>query len=233
MRILVIEDAGILRKSLLTGLSDEGYVVDACADGLEGYWLAKEYPYDLIILDIMLPGMNGFDLLEKLRDEGNKSLVLMLTARDDVDDRVRGLRSGADDYLVKPFDFSELLARIVALLRRRSGFASSVLKFGQLEINLHSRQVSIARQPVAMPPREYALLECLALNAHRVVARTEIEQKIYDERVEPASNVVDSAISTLRKLIDLNEGPSHIITHRGHGYQLRCQNDPASGALDP
>jgi DNA-binding response OmpR family regulator len=226
MRILVIEDADILRQSLVTGLTDEGYVVDASADGKEGFWLTKEHTYNLIILDIMLPQMNGFDILKNLRASGNETLVLMLTARDDIEDRVFGLRSGADDYLVKPFNFSELIARIEALLRRKAGYASNTIKVGNLEINMHKKQVKFAEKTIALPPREYALLECLALNNYRVVTRQEIEQTIYDERIEPTSNVVDSAISSLRKLIDLNKGQSHILTRRGHGYQLRSPEHP-------
>ncbi|MEJ2612611.1 MAG: response regulator transcription factor [Candidatus Thiodiazotropha sp.] len=221
MRLLVIEDSDILRQSLLIGLTDSGYVVDVSADGEDGLWRASDHMYDLIILDIMLPGMNGFELLEKLRSAGSSSLVLMLTARDDIEDRVLGLRSGADDYLVKPFDFSELLARIEALLRRCAGYATNILECGELCIDLHNKQVTIKSEVVYLPPREYSLLECLTLNRHRVVPRHEIEQRIYDDRIEPMSNVVDSAISRLRKAIDTKGRPSLIVTHRGHGYQLR------------
>ncbi|MDG9671515.1 response regulator transcription factor [Hahella sp. CR1] len=221
MRLLVIEDADILRQSLVIGLGDAGYVVDAAADGEEGLWLASEQSYDLIILDIMLPRMNGFELLDRLRTLGADSLVLMLTARDNVEDRVLGLRSGADDYLVKPFDFAELLARIEALLRRRAGCASNLVEIGELTINLHSKQVNVSGVPITLPPREYTLLECLALNRHRVVSRQEIEHKIYDDKIEPMSNVVDSAISSLRKMIDHKDRPSFILTRRGHGYQIR------------
>ncbi|BES73373.1 response regulator transcription factor [Marinobacter nanhaiticus D15-8W] len=225
MRLLVIEDADILRQSLVTGLTDCGYVVDATADGKEGLWLAEgspdNQPYDLIILDIMLPGLNGFELLQRLRASGNDTLVLMLSARDETSDRIQGLRNGADDYLPKPFDFDELLARIEALIRRRGGTASNLLQLGELSIDLHRKQVYLGERAINLPPREYALLECLALNRHRIVSRQEIEQKIYDERIEPMSNVVDSAISNLRKLIDHDEGPSLITTRRGRGYQIR------------
>ncbi len=225
MRLLVVEDSEIMRQSLVTGLQDAGYIVDSAADGEEGLWYVSEQDYDLIVLDIMLPKLNGFELLARLRDAGHMELVLLLTARDDVSDRVKGLRQGADDYLVKPFDFDELLARIEALLRRRMGAQigseKKQLQVGDLMINFQSKQVSVAEQLIDLPPREYALLECLALNRAQVVSRAEIEKIIYDDLIEPMSNVVDSAISNLRKNIDQPGSPSFIITRRGYGYQLR------------
>lgn len=221
MKILVVEDAEIMRQSLVLGLTDSGYIVDSAADGEEGYWYATEKNYDLIVLDVMLPKLSGFEVLERLRATGNKILVLLLTARDDVSDRVKGLRYGADDYLVKPFDFEELLARIEALLRRSIGSVDHLLQIGELSINFNSKQVTVSGQLIDLPPREYALLACLALNQDKVVSRTEIESKIYDDLIEPMSNVVDSAISSLRKKIDQHQQHSFIVTRRGHGYQLR------------
>ena len=221
MKVLVIEDAEIMRQNLVEGLTDSGYCVDFAMDGEEGYWCASEKSYDLIILDVMLPKLNGFEVLERLRSAGNTSLVLLLTARDAVSDRVKGLRYGADDYLVKPFDFEELLARIEALLRRHIGVEKKQLTIGELVISFDRKEVSLRCQLIELTPREYALLECLALNRNKVVSRSEIETRIYDEFIEPMSNVVDSAISSLRKKIDLYQQESFIVTKRGHGYQLR------------
>ncbi|WP_196157188.1 response regulator transcription factor [Reinekea sp. G2M2-21] len=221
MQILVIEDSDILRSSLINGLNDAGYSVQGAADGKVGLWTALEFEFDLIILDIMLPQLNGFELLEQLRNNARSSLVLMLTARDDVDDRVLGLRSGANDYLTKPFNFDELLARVEALLRRRAGFASNIIELNGIALNLNTKEVRIDNTIVRIPPREYCLLECLMLHKGTVVSREMIEQKIYDDAIELKSNVVDSAISSLRKLIDQPKKPSRIVTRRGHGYQIQ------------
>lgn len=221
MKVLIVEDADFMRQSLVEGLTDCGYTVDAAVDGEEGYWFAADRHYDLILLDVMLPQMTGFSLLEKLRAEGNDTLVLLLTARDAVSDRVKGLRYGADDYLVKPFDFEELLARMEALLRRRNNLSSHQLHIDQLMIDFDRKEVKLSGESIELPRREYNLLECLALNRDQVVSREDIENKIYDDLIEPMSNVVDSAISSLRKKIDKHQQQSFIITRRGYGYQLR------------
>ncbi len=221
MRLLVIEDSDILRDSLVYGLRRLGHAVDGAADGEEGLWQAQNGSFDLIILDINLPGIDGFSILSRLRSEGHRVPILMLTARDRVKDRILGLEEGADDYLVKPFDFGELVARIQALLRRANGHAAKVIRAGALEIDLAAREVRRDGSALAMARREFALLECLALKAGQLVTRTEIEAAIYDERVEPLSNVVDAAISILRRQIDTAGEPSHIQTRRGQGYLLR------------
>lgn len=224
MKVLVIEDADILRQNLVEGLRDSGYCVDSAVDGEEGYWYANENKYDLIILDVMLPKLSGFEVLERLRLVGNTTLVLLLTARDTVSDKVKGLRYGADDYLVKPFDFEELLARMEALSRRRLNVTSKQLEIGELVINFDRKEVTLRRELIELPPREYTLLEYLALNRNKVVSHSDIETKIYDDLIEPMSNVVASAISSLRKKIDLYQEQSFILTKRGHGYQLRDVN---------
>lgn len=227
MRILVIEDSHILRASLVTGLTDQGYIVDATGDGKHGLWLAESFQdgtaYDLIILDIMLPGMDGYSILRALRDSGNHTLILMLSAKYEVDDRVKGLRFGADDYLAKPFDFDELIARIEALIRRKGGMSTNTIKVEELTLLFNSKEVYKQGIKLNLPPREYALLEYLMVNANRVVSRSEIEQKIYDSNISPMSNVIDSAISSLRKHIDINGKDSFITTKRGLGYQFRNQ----------
>ncbi len=220
MRLLLIEDSERLQRSLSTGLRKSGYAVDITGSGSEGLWRATSTEYDLIVLDIMLPGKDGLSVLRELRANGNATHVLLLTARDTVADRVAGLRSGADDYLIKPFAFDELLARIEALLRRRQGNKNPLMQLGDLTLDTSAR---VARQNgIAMNllPREYALLEYLAARAGEVVSRTEIESHIYDERVEPMSNVVDSAICALRRKIDVPGAPSHILTRRKMGYVL-------------
>ena len=218
MRVLVVEDSKRLQTYVCKGLRQRGYAVDAASDGEEGLFLAESGDYDVIVLDLMLPKIDGLSLLRELRSRNCKTHVLILTAKDTVEDRVRGLGDGADDYLIKPFAFDELLARIQALARRSYGVKTPKLCFGDLEIDLLRRVATRSGNDLDLRPREYSLLEYLALREGEVVPRTEIERRIYDERVEPLSNVVDSAICSLRKAIDTHGRPSMIRTRRGMGY---------------
>jgi DNA-binding response OmpR family regulator len=220
MRLLLVEDSQRLQRSIGTGLRRAGYALDVTGDGNDGLRLAETHPYDVIILDLMLPGLDGLTLLQRLREGDDDAHVLILTARDTVDDRVRGLRAGADDFLIKPFAFEELLARIQALVRRRHGQRKPRLVVGPLEIDTVARQAALAGRPVVLTPREYALLEYLAMRRGQVVSRTEIEEHLYDGRIELTSNAVDSAICALRRRIDLSGSPSLIETRRGYGYVL-------------
>lgn len=220
MRVLVVEDSLRLRQSVVTWLKRSGFAVDAAADGEEGLWLAESNPYDAIVLDVMLPKLDGLTLLTRLRRAGRDTHVLLLTARDTVADRVRGLESGADDYLCKPFALEELLARVQALCRRSYGAKQSQLTIADLELDSVARQVKRAGQLLTLQPREFALLEYLARRHGQVVTRTEIEEHIYGGEVEPNSNTVDSAICSLRqKLAGANPVPL-IHTRRGLGYVL-------------
>ena len=223
MRILVIEDSERLRRSLATGLRKSGYAVDLAADGAQGLWSAQSNSYDVIVLDLMLPEVDGLTVLQTLRGKEINSHVLILTAKDSIEDRVRGLRLGADDYLVKPFAFDELLARIEVLTRRRHGIKAPQIVIGDLKVDMAARTVRRGAEVIDLPPREYALLEYLALRKGQVVSRTDIEQHIYDEHAEPASNVVDAAVYALRRKIDPAEGPSFIQTRRGMGYTLLAE----------
>lgn len=223
MRILVIEDSRRLRQALEAGLRRTGFAVDMAPEGNEGYRLARSGEYDVIVLDLMLPGMEGLEILRRLRAERVDSHVLILTAKDRVDQRVTGLTAGADDYLVKPFAFDELVARLHALTRRRHGIKNPEISIGPLTVNVAARTVSRDGEPVLLTAREYALLEYLAMRRGQVVTRSEIEDRIYDGRVEPASNVVDSAVCNLRKKIDASKTPaseSLIQTRRNLGYVL-------------
>jgi len=223
MRVLIIEDSTRLRQSVSTWLRRNGLAVDASADGEEGLWLAESNDYDAIVLDIMLPKLDGLALLQKLRQQGKQTHVLLLTAKDTVPDRVRGLELGADDYLVKPFALEELLARVNALCRRAYGGKDSRLIIADLELDANARKVTRAGKPVVLQPREFALLEYLARRCGQIVTRTEIEEHIYNGEVEPASNAVDSAICSLRqKLGEANSAPL-IHTRRGLGYELAAE----------
>jgi DNA-binding response OmpR family regulator len=224
MRLLLVEDSPRLQRSLGTALKRAGYAVDLAGDGEEGLWLATGNEYDTVILDIMLPRLDGLSLLERLRADGKPTHVLLLTARDSVEDRVRGLRKGADDYLVKPFALEELLARVEALCRRSYRAKQTRIMLGELGIDTGARAVTFAGAPVDLTPREYALLEYLALRQGQVVSRSEIEQHIYNDSVDPLSNVVDSAICMLRKKITPSGAKPLIHTRRGHGYVL--ENSP-------
>lgn len=221
MKALVVEDSDILRDSLALGLRHAGYLVDTSKDGEDGSWRTEESAYDVVILDLGLPKIDGMQVLTRMRAAGNVTPVLVLTARDSVDDRVKGLRAGADDYLVKPFAFDELQARLESLTRRANGAGSNRLGVNGLTLNLETRTVDINDVPVTLSRREFALLELLALKVGKVVSRSDIEAKIYDEHVAPNSNVVDAAMSILRKAIDQPGAPSRIETVRGQGYRLR------------
>lgn len=225
MRLLYIEDSERLQRAVTTGLRKAGYAVDAATNGDDGYWMAESREYDIIILDVMIPGQDGFTILRRLREAGKQTHVLLLTARDSVEDRVRGLKAGADDYLVKPFAFEELVARVQAMCRRAYGRKESRLVVGDLEIDQARRTASRGGQPVSLTPREFNLLEYLASRRGEVVSRTEIEHHIYDDLTDPFSNVVDSAVCALRKKITIPGSVPLIHTRRGAGYLL--DTDPA------
>jgi DNA-binding response OmpR family regulator len=220
MKVLLVEDSERLRRSVATALKRSGYLADATGDGPEGLWLAESHNYDVIVLDIMLPGLDGLSLLQKLRKAGSAAHVLLLTAKDTIEDRVRGLQFGADDYLIKPFALEELLARVQALCRRQYGGKQTRLVVGDLEIDTAARQVFRAGQAVALKPREYLLLEYLARRPGEVVARAEIESHIYGGDTDPMSNVVDSAICSVRKKISVPNPAPMIVTRHGMGYVL-------------
>jgi DNA-binding response OmpR family regulator len=220
VRLLVVEDYAPLRESLARGLRDAGYAVDATGDGTEGLWFAENHPYDVILLDLMLPGTGGLEILKKLRQTGNTTHVLVLTAKDTIADRVAGLDLGADDYLVKPFAFDELLARVRAMVRRRYESVDPVLRIADLEIDTRARRARRAGAVIALSAREYALLEYLAHREGHIVSRTELWDHAYDEAAEPGSNVLDVHISHLRKKIDEGHATKLIHTRRGQGYVL-------------
>jgi two-component system OmpR family response regulator len=215
MRLLVVEDEPNLLAGLALALREEGYAVDTAADGEEGLYKAESWDYDAIVLDIMLPGLDGWEVLGRLR-RSKKTPVLMLTARDAAPDRVRGLDSGADDYVVKPFDLDELFARLRALIRRAAGQTRNVIQIGEVVIATAARRVTRAGHPVALTGREYALLEFLALHRGEVVTRTALYEHLFDEEDDTLSNLLDVHVSNLRKKL----GAELITTHRGHGYSI-------------
>jgi two-component system, OmpR family, response regulator len=213
LRILVIEDEFDLRRALLQSLTESGYAVDAAADGSEGLVKAQSWDYDALVLDLNLPKMDGFEILQKLR-ETKKTPVLILSARDALDDRIRGLDTGADDYLIKPFSFVELHARLRALIRRAAGQTKSVIEIGDVEIDLAKQTVVKAGQTVQLTAREYALVELLALHRGKLISRRLVYDHIFGEDDESLSNLVDVHISHIRKKL----GSDFVTTRRGQGY---------------
>jgi len=213
MRILVVEDEPRLLRNLAKALREEGYAVDTAEAGDDGLFKAETYDYDVVVLDVMLPQLDGWQVLERLRKQ-KKTPVLMLTARDAPKDRVRGLNGGADDYLVKPFDLEELLARVRALIRRAAGQSQSNLELGAVVIDTRARSVTLASQPVTLTAREYAILEYLALHRGKVVSRTDLYEHLFDESDDTLSNLVDVHIFSIRKKL----GAELIATRRGQGY---------------
>jgi two-component system OmpR family response regulator len=216
VRILVVEDDPDLVQILRDGLTEEGYAVDVSLDGEDGCWRATTVDYDAAILDIMLPVMDGVAILERMRTKGRGTPVLFLTARDRTDDIVRGLDLGADDYMVKPFDWSELLARLRVLVRRGARGAESVHRHGDLELDPARRMVLRAGEPVELTPKEFQVLHLLIREPGRVFTRTEIIERIYDDDYDGMSNVIEVFLSRLRRKV----GPGKIRTVRGAGYAL-------------
>ena len=213
MRILLIEDEADLLASLARALREEGYAVDAAADGGEGLYKAREVAYDAIVLDVMLPILDGWKVLERLR-ESRRTPVLMLTARDAGRDRVRGLDAGADDYLVKPFDLEELFARLRAIIRRAAGQTVNLIEAGGVAIDTAARRATLHGHPVELTAREYCLLEFLAMHRGETVTRTALYEHLFDEDDDSLSNLLDVHVSNLRKKL----GHGLIETRRGHGY---------------
>lgn len=220
MRILVAEDDSRLADLLQRSLREESYAVDRAEDGQEAEWLAFENPYDLIILDIMLPRKDGLAVLKTLREGGMTTPVLILTAKDSKSDIVKGLDSGGDDYLTKPFSIEELLARVRVLMRRRPGKPVLQLEVGPLKIDTTRKEVSREGQKIEMTAKEYALLEYLARHAGAVLSRSELSEHVWDMNFDPTSNVVDVYIGYLRSKIDKPFGSQLLKTVRGHGYML-------------
>lgn len=215
MRLLLVEDEPDLRSVLEKTLREEGYAVDAAADGEAGLLKARENQYDAIVLDLMLPKLDGWQVLEQLRGE-QKTPVLILTARDALADRVRGLDAGGDDYLVKPFEREELLARLRALVRRAAGQAASVLELGEVVLDLSARTVTRGGVPIELTAREYALFEFLALHRGQVVTRSMLYDHLFDENEDSLSNLLDVHVSKLRKKL----GHELVVTRRGQGYLI-------------
>ncbi len=220
MRLLVIEDNKMLARSLRQGLREEGFAVDVAADGEEGLWYAESNPYDVIVLDLTLPKLDGLELLRHIRGRGIASHVICLTARGATEDKVHALNLGADDYLAKPFAFEELLARVRSLCRRAYQRKDPIIRVADLEINTASRTVRRGGRAIQLSAREYALLEFLAFHAGEVVTRTMIWDHLYDFADESTSNVVDVHVCLLRKKIDGGSRRPLIHTRRGEGYIL-------------
>ncbi len=221
MRILIIEDDDDTAAYLSKGLKETGYTVDRAADGREGLFLATSETYDAMIVDRMLPGMDGLAIVQSLRAQNNMTPVLILSALGQVDDRVRGLQAGGDDYLTKPYAFSELLARLQALLRRRqSEPAETTLKVGDLELDLLARTAKRGGKAIDLLPREFRLLEFLMRHAGEVVTRTMLLERVWDYHFDPQTNVIDVHVSRLRQKIDKGFSPPLLHTVRGAGYRL-------------
>jgi len=222
MRILVVDDDRRLCAIIKRGLLEEAYAVDLAYDGEEGEYLAEVNPYDLIILDIMLPNKDGIEVCQELRAKKINTPILMLTAKDTVEDRVTGLDTGADDYLVKPFAFSELLARVRALLRREGISKSPELRVGDLTLNTLTRQVWRGQRPIELTTKEYVILEYIMRHPNVVVTRTMVEEHAWDYDFDSLSNLVDVYIRRLRRKIDTEREDSLIQTVRGAGYRLKA-----------
>jgi DNA-binding response OmpR family regulator len=221
MRLLIIEDEKSLADILKKGLEEEGYAVDVAYDGEEGLFMALNEASDLMILDIMLPLIDGITVLKNIRREGILTPVLMLTAKDTVRDKITGLDNGADDYLTKPFSFDELLARVRALLRRNSQAGTSVMEIEDLVIDMVSHEVRRGAEPVVLTAKEYALLEYMAIHKNQVLSRTSLTEHLYDQDFDLDSNVIDVFINRIRNKIDKGFDKKLIHTLRGAGYLLR------------
>jgi two-component system copper resistance phosphate regulon response regulator CusR len=220
MRLLLVEDEARMARFIARGLREQAYAVDISADGDDALYKLSINDYDAVILDIMIPGLSGFEVCREMRARGLQIPVLMLTARDALEDRIEGLDTGADDYLIKPFEFGELLARLRALLRRGHEVRHPMLAIADLSINTHGQQVRRAGHTITLTAKEYALLEYMARNAGRLIGRAEIAEHVWDETFDPFSNLIEVYINRLRRKIDEPFGRPLIHTRRGAGYVL-------------
>jgi two-component system response regulator PhoP len=223
MRILVVEDDLRLQQALVSSLNEAGFAVDVSGDGVEGLWYGEEYPIDLAIIDLGLPGMSGLDLIRKLREKEREFPILILTARAEWQDKVEGLEAGADDYLTKPFHPEELKARVGALLRRAAGHASPQIMLGPLMVDLASQRVFLHEKEIDLTTYEYKVLEYLFMHPGEVVTKTVLSEHIYEEDADRDSNVIEVFIGRLRRKIDPNGDLTPIETLRGRGYRLALE----------
>jgi two-component system response regulator PhoP len=225
MRLLVIEDDVTLRETLAQKLADEGFAVEQAADGKEGLYFAQEYPIDLAIIDLGLPEMSGLEIIRQVRADGKSYPILILTARDRWEDKVDGLSAGADDYVVKPFHFEEVSARVNALLRRSGGWASSQLDAGPVSLDMSRQEVKVSDEAIELTSFEYKIIEYLMVRAGQVISKTELTDRLYDQDFERDSNVIEVFIGRLRKKMDPDNAIKPIETLRGRGYRFALERN--------
>ncbi len=225
MRLLVIEDDATLRESLVQKLTEAGFAVEQAADGKEGLYFAQEYPIDLAIVDLGLPGMSGLDIIRQVRAEGKTYPILILTARDRWEDKVDGLSAGADDYVAKPFHFEEISARVNALLRRSGGWASSQLEAGPVSLDLSRQELLVDEKAIDLTSFEYKIIEYLMVRAGQVISKSELTDRLYDQDFERDSNVIEVFIGRLRKKMDPENSIKPIETLRGRGYRFALERN--------
>ena len=220
MKLLVVEDESLLRQQLVNSLTEQGYVVDGAEDGKDGLYYATEYDYDAAVIDLGLPQMNGIELIEAIRQSGKQFPILILTARGDWQDKVTGLDAGADDYVVKPFQLEEILARLNALLRRAAGFSKPKLEFGPLSLDTTAKRLTLDGQNVDLTAYEYKMLEYLMLHPGQVISKTELTEHLYAQDYDRDSNVLEVFIRRLRQKLDPEQTLNPIETVRGQGYRF-------------
>ena len=228
MRLLVIEDDATVRESLVRKLGDSGFAVEQAADGKEGLYFALEYPIDLAIVDIGLPEMSGIEIIREARKQGKSYPILILTARDRWEDKVDGLDAGADDYVVKPFQFEEVIARVNALLRRSGGWASSEMTAGPVSLDLSRQEIKVNDALIELTSFEYKIIEYLIVRAGQVVSKTELTERLYDQDFERDSNVIEVFVGRLRKKLDPDNTIKPIETLRGRGYRFGLERNQSA-----
>ena len=225
MRLLVIEDDSTLRETLAQKLADAGFAVEQAADGKEGLYFAEEYPIDLAIIDLGLPEISGLEIIRRIRAEGKTYPILILTARDRWEDKVDGLSAGADDYVVKPFHFEEVSARVNALLRRSGGWASSQLDAGPVSLDMSRQELKVSGEALELTSFEYKIIEYLMIRAGQVISKAELTDRLYDQDFERDSNVIEVFIGRLRKKMDPDNSLKPIETLRGRGYRFALERN--------
>ncbi len=228
MRLLVIEDDATLRETLTNKLGDAGFAIEQAADGKEGLYFALEYPIDLAIIDIGLPEMSGLDIIREVRKQGKSYPILILTARDRWEDKVDGLDAGADDYVVKPFQFEEVIARVNALVRRSGGWASSIMTAGPISLDLSRQEVKVNDAAIELTSYEYKIIEYLIVRAGQVISKTELTERLYDQDFERDSNVIEVFVGRLRKKLDPDNTIQPIETLRGRGYRFGLERNQSA-----